>query len=177
MTVKAIEKGEFIFGDTIVLPEGRASYPSLDKPKTEGQYPSDKYEYTHIFLSEADAMKVKAKIDAFAKQLFPKLHPDALMLGIKEKQDGWQVKSTNKNRPQYKAQDGQSEFDPTKFYGGCYVRAKVQMMGYYSADHIKGVSLKLKAVQFLKDGPRFGVDDEDIFFDAYESTDEGWNSI
>ena len=181
----------------VVTPVVRASYPYVDKPDTGNEYSSGKYKITGLIekTREDELKPLKQACLAAARQIWPKVKFNDLEHPFRDGDEG--EAEINKGHVHFTAKSGRKPgiVGPDKaelpegaeVYGGCYVRFSVTAFTYTRPAEIliekdgkrikkktqlKGVSLALNNVQFVKDGERLGggtTADED--FDEIEPAD------
>ena len=86
----------------------------------------------------------------------------------------WGINAKCQNKPDVVHRDMGPITDPNVVYGGCYCNVVVQLYPWEHKTNGKGVSANLGAVQFVKDGERFGreqVKAADVF-EPIEEEDE-----
>lgn len=156
--------------DIIKLNNVRLSYPQLFEPRAAAG--SDKLKYSATFLLDkkehAGLIKhIEKQIERVALDFFKKkvtLKKSCLHDGNeKEDTEGYGdevmfVTSSDTRRPVVVDRDlTPLTKDDNKPYAGCYVNATVRLYAYDHKVGGKGVSMALRAVQFVKDGESFGA--------------------
>lgn len=159
----------------LLLTNVRLNYPKLfraEKPKTGEGEPK----FTAAF-SMLKGDKQVAKVNALITQLLKEknkgkpLPADKLCFRDGDLSDSfedgtWYISASNRNRPQVidRSRSPIVEEDDI-VYGGCYVNALVRFW-FQDNQFGKRVNASLEAVQFYKDGERFGaapVDVDEVF--------------
>ncbi len=184
-------KSEMASPTSEVLKMGTATSPArlsfarlyTPKPFEPGQKP--RFEAT--FLLDPSNAEHKKQIDAIkvaAKKLIVDagLDPTEFRLcfgsGDKKKYDGYKgmvyLASANTTRPTVvnRRREPVAETDPGAPYSGCYVIGSVTL--WLNTKKSKWINANLRAVQFVKDGERFGGAapvDADAEFEALEDGD------
>jgi hypothetical protein len=154
----------------IKLTNVRLSYPQLfvPKPPEEGKEPVysatfllNKKEHAPL-IAEIEKLTDRVALDAFKKKV--KLNRVPLRDGNeKEGTDGYGdevmfVSARNAKRPVVVDRDlTPLTADDSKPYAGCFVNATVRLFAFDHKTGGKGVSMSLRAVQFVKDGESFGA--------------------
>ena len=167
---------------TVVTPVVRASFPYVEKPDTGNEYSTGKYKITGLIEKdrEAEIKPLKQACMAAAKQIWPKIKFNQLEHPFRDGDEseteghhGHVTFTAKTNRkPGIVGPDKLPLGEGIDVYGGCYVRFSVTAFTYNRPDKvtvekadgtiekkkvmIKGVSLALNNVQFIKDGDRFG---------------------
>ncbi len=183
-----------IFGDKIITPAGRVSFPYVFERNSTGPYADDKYKLTLLIPKDAKGVdELKKAVLAVAKKAFgakTKLsdiaHPfndgDAK---LEETPDESKEKYTayagcyylnlkNKYKPKVVDENVQEILDESEFYPGCWARCSVVPFSYRQGKN-RGVSLRLLNIQKVKDDERFGgggSDPASEFSAVGESVDE-----
>ena len=155
--------------DVIALKNVRLSFARLFKPKAfqEGQDP--RYEATFLLdPSNADHAATISTIRAQAKKMIEDGGYDAedfklcFGKGDKKKYDGYKgmiyVSTNNRTRPTVVTRNRTpvQEGEPEAPYSGCYVNGSITLW-LQDNKFGKRINANLRAVQFVKDGPAFGV--------------------
>lgn len=178
----------------ILLTNVRLSFPDLWVPKAFQPGMPEKYKATFL-VQKSDKKQIKVVEDAIlavAQEKWPKNAEKMLASfrgnankfcwqdGDLKEYDGYEgvmsLGSNNEIRPGVFDRDKSPlTKEDGKPYAGCYVNATVEILAYDSNGN-KGITAKLKAVQFVKDGeafaaggkpgtaddfPDLGVDDEE----------------
>lgn len=153
------------FGEKLITPKGRLSFPHLLEKNSGGQYSSDKYEVTLLIPKDADIKPLqKAALDVARKSWGEKVkslkdieHP--FRDGDEKEFDGyaghWYIKPRSKNRPGIVDAKRQRVEDDEEVYGGRFAKLSVVPFTYLQAGRM-GVSFQLQNVQLLEGGERFG---------------------
>jgi len=182
------------FGPKIITGECRASFPKLAKPD-DSKFGQNKYSIDGIFESK-DAMKslmdgCKAHAQAFYGTTEGIKYPwkDGAAQAKYSGYEGNQfISSRSKQKPTI-VDKNRKPFDATEIYGGCVVRINCTPLAYEMDDEIievvdgvrkkvvekiKGVTVLLNAVQFIRDGESFGGGNESGggFDDEYKEESE-----
>ena len=189
---------------TISSPVMRASFPFVHKADSSGEYSKGDYNIT-CFLPKEREGELKALKQAClqaAKQDWPKIkfndleHPfrDGSEEGNERYEDAVFFRAKTTRKPTVVGPDLQQLPEGVEVYGGCYVRVSVVAASYYrpgevivekdgkrkkTKQQIKGVTLYLNNVQFVKDGERLGggsdpnEDFDEIDPSEYDDIEEG----
>ena len=161
----------------VTLKLSRLSYPHLfvPQPPMEGSAPDALPKYNARFMvTEEDQAIVEAGINAILAEKFPTKVPAVFTDPAKRclRQDpetkGWYVAASNVNQPRVIDRSRQDIAPNAGIpYAGCYVNAVVRLW-VQDNKYGKRVNASLEAVQFVKDGERFGhapVDVDEAFPD------------
>lgn len=156
--------------NVVKLTNVRLSYPQLfvPKPPEEGKEPVysatfllNKKEHAPL-IAEIEKLTERVALDEFKKKV--KLNRVPLRDGNeKEGTDGYGdevmfVGARNAKRPVVVDRDlTPLTADDSKPYAGCFVNATVRLFAFDHKTGGKGVSMSLRAVQFVKDGESFGA--------------------
>lgn len=181
------------YGPRVITGECRLSFPYLKAPDTEGQYADNKYKGDFIFGPNGDP-NLKPLVDAcktLAKEFFGTTEGIKFPWKTGEKNEakgygGYTAEDyffTAKTNQKPRLKDvNRNDIEADVFYGGCVVRANVTPACYEQTKEmiivedgvertknvvVKGVTLYLNAVQFIRDGESFGGGGGDDFDDAY----------
>lgn len=160
-----------VTSDVIKLQNVRLSFADIFTAKAFEAGQTPRYSATFILdPSNADhkakLVEIKKAIDDLCGKAFPgeKLGPDRLCLknGNSKPYDGWQnmfvVVASNTVRPVVVngKREPVMEGDKNAPYSGCYVNATVSLWTQNNKFG-KRVNANLRGIQFLRDGPAFGV--------------------
>jgi hypothetical protein len=168
----------------VILTEVVLSYPNLFKARAAIDGGTPKFSASFILDKTRDRNQIeslRAKITALAKEKLEKVPPaDRLCLkdgANKEDIAGYGddvmfVSASSDRRPAVvdRGRRPVAEADDT-VYGGCVVNAVIRLWAQNN-QYGKRINASLEAVQFVRDGERFGappVDPEDSFPDLEES--------
>lgn len=153
----------------------RLSYPALFEPVSFQDGPGP-VKYQASFLIEPDNTQtlkiVKTEIARVLKENKAKVPEDKLCLRENAEGEGFILKSASDRRPVVlnKDKSAVSETDDI-LYPGCYCTGLVSLW-YQDNKYGKRVNASLIAVQFVRDGDRFGVDYGDVTEDFDDLTGE-----
>lgn len=162
----------------LMLKNVRLSFPSLFE---HAEYRGDslgKYECTFLIDKESPQLAdVQAAIKKVGSDVLGKEWSKAklcLQDGATKDYDGYEncfaLKATTKKRPIIINKDKSAiTADDDVVYAGCYVNASISIYAFQNT-YGKFVQAQLNAVQFSKDGDRFGGGD-DFSIDEFESLD------
>lgn len=185
-------KGPNKYGQKVITGECRLSFCHLGEPDTHGQYADNKYKADLLFGENGDpALKpLVEECKRLAKEYFGTTEGVKFPWkdGAKYEAKGYAgyhsgsfyltAKTTQKPRLK---DVNRNDIDASVFYGGCVVRANLSPACYKQTKtqiivengqqreeevEIKGVTVYLNAVQFIKDAERFGGGGDD-FDDSY----------
>jgi hypothetical protein len=180
MTTSTKEKNTEVSATLVLTPEFRVSYPAVFQPKSAAEGQELKYSISMIFPKVKDASgKWKSVMDSAPAEMKAAVvaaiinkwgadktkWPKGLKLpfrdGAEKDQDGYGegvlfVNASSKNKPGVVDQGVKDIIDPSKFYGGCYARAKLNAFAYDKAGN-RGVAFGLNNVQLIRDGEPFGA--------------------
>lgn len=166
----------------------RASYPHLDKPWAKNEKDKPKFSITGLADKEIHESTKQLCVKIINKVLADKdmgkiggehkFFRDGDNAGKDECEGMWLIKASEnpENQPAVRNAKGQlisKEADILKLiYPGCYVNILVRPWGQKN-EHGKKVNANLVAVQFARDGERFGEAalDDDGVFDELETAD------
>ena len=152
---------------SIVLKNVRLSFPQIWTPKafTEGQTPKFSCNLLLDKDKDADLIKMfKGKIKEAAESGFPNGVPKGIKTclgdGIEKSYDGYEnamfISCASTQRPVVIDRDKSALAEEDgKIYAGCYVNAAVSLW-IQNNQWGKRVNCNLSALQFSKDGDRFG---------------------
>jgi hypothetical protein len=160
----------------IITPIGRASYPKLVAPDTKGEKPDNKFKVTLLIPKDSkDFEAFKAKITAFAKEVFPNVTKKNYGNPIKDgdKKEGYEghwylTAKTKAERKPLCVNVAAEPIDAAAVLGGLNCRLKVSLMSYVGVDKardsegnvvtetIYGVTPLLEVVQLTGGGEPFG---------------------
>ena len=171
----------------VMLKNVRLSFPSLFE---HAEYKGDslgKYECTFLIDKESPQLaEIQAVIKSVGADVLGKEWSKAklcLQDGATKDYDGYEscfaLKATTKKRPIIINKDKSSlTADDDVIYAGCYVNASVSIYAFQNT-YGKFVQAQLNAVQFSKDGDRFGGGDDFSIdeFESIDSDDEGDDNI
>lgn len=189
----------------IASPVMRCSFPFVHKADVGGEYSKGDYNITCFIPKEREAelKSIKQACMAAAKQDWPDIKFNQLEHPFRDgDEDGGNAyagsiffKSKTKRKPQIVGPDLQPLAEGEEVYGGCYVRVSVVAASYYrpgevlvekpdgsqqkKKKQIRGVTLYLNNVQFVKDGERMGggsnpsEDFEEIDPSEFDEMEEG----
>lgn len=165
----------------VVTPLVRASFPYVDRPDTGNEYSTGKYKITGLLekAREEELKPLKKACLEAARQVWPDVkfnqleHPfhdgDESETEAHHGHISFTAKTTR--RPGIVGPDKMPLAEGDSVYGGCYVRFSVTAFTYTRPAEVivekdgkqqkkkrqlKGVSLALNNVQFVKDGERYG---------------------
>jgi len=179
MTTNTTEKSTKVSQTQVLTPEFRVSYPAVFQPKSAAEGQEPKYSISMIFPKAKNAdgtwesvmdsapteMKAAVAAAIVAKWGADRAKwPKGLKLpfrdGSEKDQDGYGegvifVNASSKNKPGVVDQTVTDIIEPSKFYGGCYARAKINAFAYDKAGN-RGVAFGLNNVQLIRDGEPFG---------------------
>ena len=166
----------------VTTPLVRASFPFLDKPNNQGQYPDNKYKVTGLIEKdrEAELKPLKQAILKAAQNKWGKINYKDLETPFrdgdeKEKMEGYAgcVYFTAKSdrKPGIVGPDTNPLPEGESIYGGCYVKFSCVPYAYErggevvevvngqrkkTKETIRGVGLGLQNIQFIRHGESFG---------------------
>ena len=177
------------FGPKIITGEGRCSFPKVAEPDNS-KFGQGKYSIDIIFEDESAMKSLKDGCIAHAKDFYNTDDISEIKMPWKDgdqmgaKYAGYEgnqwVRAKSKNEPTV-VDPNRKQLDPKKIYGGCDIRLNLTPLAYELEDEviivengqkrkekeiIKGVTVLLNAVQFVRDNERFGGGG-DGFDDAY----------
>ena len=153
---------------TVKIENARLSFPSLFTPSAfEG---SDNLKYSGTFIldkdTDADQIKNLRKIvSELAKEKWGEKQPKKLFLSLQdgdetdraEYENKYIVKANNRKRVPIIDKDLSALVEEDgRPQGGDYVNAKVRFYAWSSGAAFSGVLCSLEAVQFVREGERFG---------------------
>jgi hypothetical protein len=165
----------------VVSPVIRASFPYVHKPDSGGEFSKDNYKITCLIdkKREVELKPLKQACLEAARQIWPIIKFDELEHPFKDGDDSkldsyhgcihFTAKSNRK--PGVVGADKLGLPEGVEVYGGCYARVSVSAFTYTrpgevivekggkrfkKKEELRGVSLALNNVQFIKDGERFG---------------------
>jgi len=194
------KKSENVYGDRVITPLGRFSYPSVfERAKAMEDGKEGKYEVTLLIPKKSDISALKDAIDKVGKEAFgkkwdgdanspkPRIKDGDALAARLEREDKpkaaavyrghWVVRTQSGKRPGVVGPDRQPIEDKDEVYGGCWGRLSVTP-GSYTQLGNWGVTLYLNNVQKVRDDEPFGGDgikaeDEfQDFSDAASSNDD-----
>lgn len=170
-----------VFINDVLTPEGVIVWPKLKDPDTKGQYADGKYKVTFAFAKDIDFAALKAGVLAAAKEAFgftdlkQFAHPfrDGDKKAEKYPFMAGQVVIVVKSKTQPQVFDAQRKvLDHSALYSGARGRLLLTAFSYVGSEKVrdgktgeivtvetKGVTLKLEAIQFTRDGERIGGSD------------------
>lgn len=190
-----------VFINDVLTPEGVLLWPKVAQPDTKGPYADGKYKVTLAFAKDADFKALKEGILQAAKDAFGftdlKQFAHPLRDGDKKAEGkpylAGKVFLVAKCKVQPQVFDGSRKIlSPEALYSGAQGRLLLTAFSYIGSEKVrdgktgeivtvetKGVTLKLEAIQFIKDGPRIGGTDAASKFPvAGESVEsEGGDSL
>lgn len=170
MAVKE-SKGNF-YGDKVVTPVGRMSYPSLFTKTVEkddnGQPREGKYELVLYIPKTEDISRLRAGLEEVGRAFYgakwkglDKVDKCPIKDGDDKDdpaaKDCWVVRANTARKPGVVRKDGSviEAMDKDEIYGGCYGRMSLIPASYDNPKN-KGVKFYLENVQKTADGERFG---------------------
>lgn len=157
---------------TIQVKDVRLSYPHLFKPWAQNEDQDKKYSARFLLPVETHGQEIKEIQQFLTKMMAEKFKAriplDRLFLrdgnatGKPEDADCWYISASDSIRPQVvgRKREPLTEEDDI-VYGGCYVNALIRP---WAQDNKFGkrINANLVAVQFVRDGERFGQARPDI---------------
>lgn len=167
----------------VYTPTGRLSFPNLDEPKPFEDGDDPKFSCAILFPKGTDLSALVKAVEKCKKDFFGATEPKNFYDPIRDGDDEDKAKlagykghiflnARTINQPAF-ALANATEIHPTgseirkMFYGGCWVRLKLQPYGYEKGKN-RGVAFGLCAVQFIKDGPAFSGQNDASGFEAVE---------
>jgi hypothetical protein len=170
MAVKE-SKGNF-YGDKLVTPVGRMSYPSLFTKTVEkddnGQPKEGKYELVLYIPKTQDVSRLRQGLEEVGKAFYrdkwrglDKLDKCPIKDGDDREDPNakgcWVVRANTSRKPGVVRADGSTidPMDKDEVYGGCYGRASL-IPASYDTPKNRGLKFYLENVQKTGDGERFG---------------------
>lgn len=190
------------FSEDVKTPPGVFSFPCVAEPDTEGQNASDCYKVTMLSDKTYDAKPMFAAINALTQRVWgldwkevehpfkdgdktaDKLgHAGCLVYTLKK--TGFDKKTKEKKKaPRIVGPNWREGSIPAEeIYGGAEGQCVFVGMAYERTDQktkqvIRGISLRLKAVQKLRDGERFGGGGSGVhLLDDVSEADSGGLSV
>ena len=170
----------------VKLVNARLSFPALFRPKKGPEENSkEAFSATFILDKKTNASSIKAIKDMIAQIVrddFKGKTPPKICLrdGAEKELDGYGedvmfISARSDRRPQVVGRDMSSLVEGDGIlYAGCYVNATVRL---WAQDNKFGkrINAQLRAVQFVKEGSRFGEGTVDVSkeFEALPDEDEG----
>ncbi len=181
------------FGDKIITGECRASFPKLAKPD-DSKFGQNKYSIDGIFESKAEMKTLMQQCKDHAMAFYGTVEGIKFPWkdgGSQSKYAGYEgnqfIRVRSKQKPTI-VDKNRKPFDASEVYGGCVVRINCTPLAYEMDEEIievvdgvrkkviekiKGVTVLLNAVQFIRDGESFGGGNESGggFDDNYKDED------
>jgi hypothetical protein len=152
----------------VIIQNARLSYPHIFAAKAMNQGDTPKFSASFILNKKTNAATIKEiqkAIDALTADKFKgkKLPADKVCLRDGDLKDdeayagAFYVSASNLKRPQVVDRDKSPLVaEDDKPYGGCYVNGVIRIWAQDN-QYGKRINASLEAVQFLKDGDRFGA--------------------
>ncbi len=168
MATKTKETFKGAFGEVLITPRGRVSYPHLFQraPDDEDGNPG-KFDASLYIEKKADLKRLKEECLKVMKETWPKLEKLSDLGDRHPFKDGDEsddeaakgcfiIRARSKNRPGIVGPDRKPIDEESDVYGGCYGRMSVKPFTYNKKGN-KGVALMLQNFQKLEDGEPFGA--------------------
>ncbi len=149
---------------SVVTGECRISFPSLfEKTPTQKNGDKLKYQATCVIPNGADMSIYRKAMDAaLAKKgwTYATLNADLPIKPVDPAkfpgcEGGYTFRTRSDTKPAVVDESVNQILDPAKIYGGCVVKFSLNCYAY-DVNGNKGLSFGLEAVQFIRDGERFG---------------------
>jgi len=202
MAKKADKKNRY--GDRLITGEARLSFSHLDTPDSGGQYSDDKYKADLLFGDPKDPnmQSLIAGCKKLAKEYFGTDSTKDIKYPWKPSDKyaakgyggyeagNYHITAKSTQKPRLKDVN-KVDIEGSVFYGGCVVRANLTPGVYEKTENqtivengerreeevmIKGITIYLNAMQFVKDGERFGGGGGDDFDDQYAGSQDAAES-
>jgi len=166
----------------LILKNVRLSFPSLWSTEIYNGEDTEKFAATLLIpKEEKQVAKIKQVMKEAAEEKFGKSLPKSLKWclsdGDEKEYDGYAghytIKATTKKRPTV-VDSGKTPLieDDNKIYAGCFVNASINIW-VMDNQYGKRVLANLNGIQFVKDGPKFGSDNNALDdFDVLENDDD-----
>jgi len=186
-------KNAVLYSDGCIRIDGvRASYPHLDKAWAKNESDRAKFSITglapketheeakKLLVEEINKLLTSSKIGKLAAE--HKFVRDGDNAGKDECEGMWVIKASENadRRPSCRNRKG-TQLTPDEvaeaIYPGCWVNILLRPWAQNN-QHGKKINANLIAVQFVRDGERFGegpIDDEDVWDELDDDADEGYD--
>lgn len=172
---------------TIQIKDVRLSYPHLFKPWAQNADQDKKYSARFLLPVETHAAEIKAiqqyLVKMQAEKFKARIPLDKLFLrdgnatGKPEDEGCWYIAASDSIRPQVvgRKREPLNEEDDI-VYAGCFVNALIRPWAQDNK-YGKRINANLVAVQFVRDGERFGAARPDVndHFESFEGGDGGFD--
>lgn len=168
----------------IVLKDVRLSYPHLFKPWAQQEDQEKKYSGRFLVSEETHSPEIEwlqKHLLGIQKEVFKARIPadklcfrDGNLTGKPEDEGQWYLAANEKTKPATVDRHKREVVEADDvLYGGCYVNVMFKLWTQNNK-YGKRINANLLAVQFFRDGERFGAPrpDVDKYFDEFEGGDE-----